>query len=152
MPTTPTPPDGADGQPCSASDLSEPTGHLASWLADTTLDEVPPPCVSVLGTSCPTAAPAPWLAPSSLSCARAWKASPASTIPGRRAHLLGRPHHRRHVGHDAQLQLHPGFERDAYHPLAQLRSNSLVLPAMLAAAALQASGGCRTNQHNGRTD
>jgi 2-methylcitrate dehydratase PrpD len=30
-----------------------------------------------------------------------------------------------------------GFKRDDYHPLAPLHSNSLVLPAMLAAAALQ---------------
>jgi 2-methylcitrate dehydratase PrpD len=30
-----------------------------------------------------------------------------------------------------------GFERDDCHPLAPLHSNSLVLPAMLAAAALQ---------------
>jgi hypothetical protein len=84
------------------------------------------------------------------SCAGAWKASPPSTIPGRRAHQLGRPHHQRHVGRDAQLQLHPGVQTRRLPPARH--SNSLVLPAMLAAAAPPGQAAAIGHQHNNRTD
>jgi hypothetical protein len=38
-----------------ATDPNGPTGRLATWLANTTLDDIPHPCASAPNTCCSTA-------------------------------------------------------------------------------------------------
>jgi len=71
------------GKPArAASDPNGPTGRLATWLADTTLDDIPPPYASTQSTCCSTASPARWWVRSSRSPVRAWKVLQPSTAPG----------------------------------------------------------------------
>jgi hypothetical protein len=58
-----------------ATDPKGPTGRLATWLANTTLDDIP---ASAQSTCCSTASPAPSWVLSYPSPAREWKASPTS--------------------------------------------------------------------------
>ena len=71
------------GKPArAASDPNGPTGRLATWLANTTLDDVPSSVrehakhLLLDGVACAL------VAPSSPSHVRAWKVSQPSTTPG----------------------------------------------------------------------
>jgi aconitate decarboxylase len=119
----------------SATDPSGPTGRLASWVAKTTLDDVP---ASVRDR-------AKHLILDGVACALVGAQLPVSRVgvegvialegTGDSA-LVGWGGRATSATSAAMLNSSfiQGFELDDYHPLAPLHSNSVVLPAMLAAA------------------
>src|SRR6478752_405435 len=102
------------GQP---TDPAGPTGRLSTWLANTTLDDVPPTVrerakhLILDGIACA-------LDGAGDAALIGW--APLTTSSTSAAML-----------NSSFIQ---GFELDDYHPIAPLHSNSLVLPAMLSAA------------------
>lgn len=131
--------DGTSPAPRSSSAATGPagrTGRLATWLAGTTLEDVPPPVrehakhlildgiacalvgaqlpVSRMGVQAITA-----LEDAGTAALISWGGRTTSASP---AAMLN----------SSFIQ---GVELDDYHPRAPLYSNALVLPAMLAAAA-----------------
>src|SRR6201987_6395802 len=118
-----------------ATDPNGPTGRLAPWLANTTLDDVP---VSVREH-------AKHLLLDGVGCALVGAQLPVSRIGVEAVTTLDNAGSAFIIGWGGRTTSAPsaallnssfiqGFELDDYHPLAPLQSNSLVLPAMLAAA------------------
>jgi aconitate decarboxylase len=124
-------PDGA-GQP---TDPAGPTGRLSSWLANTTLDDVP----------APVRERAKHLILDGVACALVGAQLPVSRVGVKAVTALDGAGDVALIGW-APITTSPtsaamlnssfiqGFELDDYHPIAPLHSNSLVLPAMLSAA------------------
>jgi aconitate decarboxylase len=118
-----------------ATDPSGPTGRLATWVADTTLDDVP---AAVRDR-------AKHLVLDGIGCAIVGAQLPVSRIGVEGVTALDGTGDAALVGWGGRAtsatsaamlnsSFIQGFELDDYHPLAPLHSNSLVLPAMLAAA------------------
>jgi len=118
-----------------ATDPAGPTGRLATWVAETTLDGVP---TSVRDR-------AKHLVLDGLGCALVGSQLPWSRIGVEGVTALDSAGDAALIGWDGRAtsatsaamvnsSFIQGFELDDYHPLAPLHSNSLVLPAMLAAA------------------
>ena len=116
------------------TDLAGPTGRLAAWLAATTLSDVP---ASVR-------ARAKYLLLDGVGCALVGAQLPVSRIgvegvtaldPSGPAALVGWGGRTTSPQSAAMLNSSfiQGFELDDFHPAAPLHSNSLVVPAMLAA-------------------
>jgi aconitate decarboxylase len=137
MPTTEAPAairgPGKPGRP--ATDPAGPTGRLATWVAGTTLDDVP---ASVRDR-------AKHLVLDGIACAIVGAQLPVSRIGVEGVTALDGAGDAALIGWDGRAtsatsaamlnsSFIQGFELDDYHPLAPLHSNSLVLPAMLAAA------------------
>jgi 2-methylcitrate dehydratase PrpD len=123
----------AAGRP--ATDPAGPTGRLAIWVAKTTLDDVP---ASVRDR-------AKHLVLDGIGCALVGAQLPWSRIGVQGVTALDDAGDSVLIGWDGRAtsatsaamvnsSFIQGFELDDYHPLAPLHSNSLVLPAMLAAA------------------
>src|SRR6201995_4398510 len=119
----------------SATDPAGPTGRLAPWLSATTLTDVP---ASVRE-------PAKYLLLDGVGCALVGAQLPVSRIgvdgvlafdPAGPGVLVGWGERTTSPQSAAMLNSSfiQGFELDDFHPEAPLHSNSLVLPAMLAAA------------------
>jgi aconitate decarboxylase len=118
-----------------ATDPAGPTGRLATWVAKTTLDDVP---ASVRER-------AKHLILDGIGCAIVGAQLPASRIGVEGVTALDNAGNAELIGWDGRTtsstsaamvnsSFIQGFELDDYHPLAPLHSNSIVLPAMLAAA------------------
>jgi 2-methylcitrate dehydratase PrpD len=118
-----------------ATDPNGPTGRLATWLADTKLADVPP---SVRDH-------AKHLLLDGIACALVGAQLPVSRKGVEGITALDNAGSGLLIGWGSRTTSAPsaamlnssfiqGFELDDYHPLAPLHSNSLVLPAMLAAA------------------
>lgn len=118
-----------------ATDPAGPTGRLATWVAQTTLADVP---ASVRDR-------ARHLVLDGIACALVGAQLPDSRIGVEGATALDSAGDAALVGWDGRAtsatsaamlnsSFIQAFELDDYHPLAPLHSNSLVLPAMLAAA------------------
>jgi aconitate decarboxylase len=118
-----------------ATDPAGPTGRLATWVAEATLDDVP---ASVRDR-------AKHLVLDGIACALVGAQLPVSRIGvagvtaldgAGDAALIGWGGRATSATSAAMLNSSfiQGFELDDYHPLAPLHSNSLILPAMLAAA------------------
>jgi aconitate decarboxylase len=123
----------ATGRP--PTDPAGPTGRLAAWVAKTTLDDVP---ASVRDR-------AKHLILDGIGCALVGAQLPVSRIGVQGVTALDSAGDAALVGWGGRAtsatsaamlnsSFIQGFELDDYHPLAPLHSNSLVLPAMLAAA------------------
>lgn len=126
---------GVAGKARAPTDPNGPTGRLAGWLASTTLDDVP---ASVREH-------AKHLLLDGVACALVGAQLPVSRIgvngitaldDGGSALLIGWGGRTTSAPSAAMLNSSfiQGFELDDYHPLAPLHSNSLVMPAMFAAA------------------
>ena len=124
---------GKPGRP--ATDPAGPTGRLATWVAETTLDDVPTAVrdrarhLILDGLGCAlVGAQLPWSRTGAEGVAVLDSAGDAALIgwDGRATSATSAA-----MVNSSFIQ---GFELDDYHPLAPLHSNSLVLPAMLAAA------------------
>src|SRR6202161_254480 len=118
-----------------ANDPAGPTGRLATWVAKTTLDDVP---ASVRDR-------AKHLVLDGIGCALVGAQLPWSRIGVEGVTALDDAGDSALIGWGGKAtsatsaamvnsSFIQGFELDDYHPLAPLHSNSLVLPAMLAAA------------------
>src|SRR6202162_1731607 len=118
-----------------ATDPNGPTGRLATWLANTTLDNVP---ASVREH-------AKHLLLDGVACALVGAQLPVSRIGVEGITTLDDAGSALLIGWGGRTTSAPsaamlnssfiqGFELDDYHPLAPLHNNSLVMPAMLAAA------------------
>ncbi len=118
-----------------ATDPAGPTGRLATWVAKTTLDDVP---ASVRDR-------AKHLVLDGIACALVGAQLPVSRVGVEGVTALEGAGDSALIGWDGRAtsatsaamvnsSFIQGFELDDYHPLAPLHSNSLVLPAMLAAA------------------
>jgi aconitate decarboxylase len=118
-----------------ATDPAGPTGRIATWVAETTLDDVPS---SVRDR-------AKHLLLDGIACALVGAQLPVSRIGVEAVTALESAGESALIGWDGRAtsatsaamlnsSFIQGFELDDYHPLAPLHSNSLVLPAMLAAA------------------
>jgi len=118
-----------------ATDPEGPTGRLATWLAATTLNDVP---ASVREH-------AKHLMLDGIGCALVGAQLPVSRIGVEGVTALDDAGSGTLIGWGGRTTSAPsaamlnssfiqGFELDDYHPLAPLHANSLVLPAMLAAA------------------
>src|SRR5580658_7497348 len=123
----------ATGRP--ATDPAGPTGRLATWVADTTLDDVPASVrdrakhLVLDGIGCAlVGAQLPW--------SRTGVQGVTALDDAGDSVLVGWGGRATSATSAAMLNSSfiQGFELDDYHPLAPLHSNSLVLPAMLAAA------------------
>src|SRR5246500_3544385 len=124
------------GKPAgAATDPNGPTGRLATWLANTTLDDVP----------APVREHAKHLLLDGVACALVGAQLPVSRIGVEAVTTLDNAGSAFIIGWGGRVTSAPsaamlnssfiqGFELDDYHPLAPLHSNSLVVPAMLAAA------------------
>jgi aconitate decarboxylase len=124
------------GKPArAATDPNGPTGRLATWLADTTLDDIP---ASVREH-------AKHLLLDGIACALVGAQLPVSRKGVEGVTALDSAGSAPLIGWGGRTTSPPsaamlnssfiqGFELDDYHPLAPLHSNSLVIPAMLAAA------------------
>src|SRR6476619_6975477 len=120
------------GQP---TDPAGPTGRLSTWLANTTLDDVPPTVRER----------AKHLILDGVACALVGAQLPVSRVGVKAVTALDGAGDAALIGW-APLTTSPtsaamlnssfiqGFELDDYHPIAPLHSNSLVLPSMLSAA------------------
>jgi len=124
---------GKPGRP--ATDPAGPTGQLATWIAETTLDDV---AASVRDR-------AKHLVLDGIACALVGAQLPVSRLGVEGVTALDSAGESALIGWDGRAtsatsaamlnsSFIQGFELDDYHPLAPLHSNSLVLPAMLAAA------------------
>src|ERR1700689_4143127 len=118
-----------------ATDPSGPTGRLATWVANTTLDDVP---ASVRDR-------AKHLVLDGIACALVGAQLPVSRIGVEGVTALDETGDSALIGWGGRTtsatsaamvnsSFIQGFELDDYHPLAPLHSNSIILPAMLAAA------------------
>jgi aconitate decarboxylase len=118
-----------------ATDPNGPTGRLATWLAETTLDDVP----------APVREHAKHLLLDGVACALVGAQLPVSRIGVEGITTLDNAGSAFLIGWGGRTTSAPsaamlnssfiqGFELDDYHPLAPLHSNSLVVPAMLAVA------------------
>src|ERR1700734_561018 len=118
-----------------ATDPGGPTGRLATWVARTTLDDVP---ASVRDR-------ARHLVLDGIGCAIVGAQLPVSRIGVEGLTALDGSGDAALIGWDGRAtsstsaamlnsSFIQGFELDDYHPLAPLHSNSIILPAMLAAA------------------
>jgi aconitate decarboxylase len=127
-----------------ATDPAGPTGRLATWVAETSLDDVPASVrdrakhLMLDGVACALAgAQLPW--------SRIGVEGVTALDDAGDAVLVGWGGRATSATSAAMVNSSfiQGFELDDYHPLAPLHSNSLVLPAMLAAAprAGRVSGG-----------
>jgi aconitate decarboxylase len=127
--------DVARKQARATTDPNGPTGRLATWLAATTLDDIPP---SVREH-------AKHLLLDGVACALVGAQLPVSRKGVEGVTALDDAGHALLIGWGGRTTSGPsaamlnssfiqGFELDDYHPLAPLHSNSLVIPAMLAAA------------------
>src|ERR1700741_4294885 len=126
----------AAGKPArAATDPNGPTGRLATWLADTTLDDIPPSVrehakhLLLDGIACA-------LVGAQLPVSRKGVEGVTALDDAGSAVLIGWGGRTTRAPSAAMLNSSfiQGFELDDYHPLAPLHSNSLILPAMLAAA------------------
>src|SRR5271168_2792408 len=123
----------ATGRP--ATDPAGPTGRLATWVAKTTLDDVPASVrdrakhLVLDGIGCA-------LVGAQLPVSRSGVQGVTALDSAGDAALIGWGGRATSATSAAMLNSSfiQGFELDDYHPLAPLHSNSLVLPAMLAAA------------------
>jgi len=124
------------GKPArAATDPNGPTGRLATWLADTTLDDIPPSVrehakhLLLDGIACA-------LVGAQLPVSRKGVEGVTALDSAGSAPLIGWGGRTTSPPSAAMLNSSfiQGFELDDYHPLAPLHSNSLVIPAMLAAA------------------
>src|ERR1700734_561845 len=124
---------GKTGRP--ATDPAGPTGRLATWVAETTLDDVPAPVRDR----------AKHLVLDGVACALVGAQLPVSRIGVEGVTALDDAGDSLLIGWDGRAtsatsaamvnsSFIQGFELDDYHPLAPLHSNSIILPAMLAAA------------------
>ncbi len=137
MTTTPTPIDrDMAGKPArAATDPNGPTGRLATWLANTTLDDVPSSVrehakhLLLDGVACA-------LVGAQLPVSRNGVEGVTALEDAGTAAIIGWGGRTTSASSAAMLNSSfiQGFELDDYHPLAPLHSNSLILPAMLAAA------------------
>ena len=124
------------GKPaCAATNPKGPTGRLATWLADTTLDDIPSAVrehakhlCSLMALPAPCGAQLP-VSPKGVDSIIALDNTGSTLLIG----WGGRTTSSTSVAmlNSSFIQ---AFELDDYHPLAPLYSNSLVIPAMLAAA------------------
>jgi 2-methylcitrate dehydratase PrpD len=118
-----------------ATDPAGPTGRLATWLAGTTLEDVPPPVrerakhLVLDGVACA-------LVGAQLPVSRKGVQAITALDDAGSAALIGWGGRTTSTTSAAMLNSSfiQGFELDDYHPLAPLHSNALVLPAMFAAA------------------
>ncbi|HEY2269954.1 MAG TPA: MmgE/PrpD family protein, partial [Streptosporangiaceae bacterium] len=118
-----------------ATDPAGPTGKLATWLAGTTLEDVPPAVrehaqhLVLDGVACA-------LVGAQLPVSRKGVEAITALEDAGTAALIGWGGRTTSATSAAMLNSSfiQGFELDDYHPLAPLHSNALVLPAMLAAA------------------
>jgi aconitate decarboxylase len=118
-----------------ATDPNGPTGRLATWLADTALDDIPPSVrehakhLLLDGVACA-------LVGAQLPVSRKGVEGVTALDSAGSALLIGWGGRTTSGPSAAMLNSSfiQGFELDDYHPLAPLHSNSLVIPAMLAAA------------------
>src|SRR6202142_2030698 len=117
------------------TDPAGPTGRLATWVAKTTLEDVP---ASVRDR-------AKHLVLDGIACALVGAQLPVSRIGVEGVTALDSAGDTPLIGWDGRAtsatsaamlnsSFIQGFELDDYHPLAPLHSNSIILPAMLAAA------------------
>jgi len=117
-----------------ATDPAGPTGRLATWLAGTTLEDVPPPVrehakhLILDGVACA-------LVGAQLPVSRKGVQAITALDDAGTGALIGWGGRATSAQSAAMLNSSfiQGFELDDYHPLAPLHSNALVLPAMLAA-------------------
>jgi aconitate decarboxylase len=129
--TPPNAPDSA-AQP---TDPAGPTGRLSTWLANTTLDDVPPTVrerakhLILDGVACA-------LVGAQLPVSRVGVKAVTALDGAGDAAVIGWAPLTTSATSAAMLNSSfiQGFELDDYHPIAPLHSNSLVLPAMLGAA------------------
>jgi aconitate decarboxylase len=118
-----------------ATDPAGPTGQLATWLAATTLEDVPAAVrehakhLVLDGVACA-------LVGAQLPVSRKGVEAITALEGASGAALVGWGGRTTSASSAAMLNSSfiQGFELDDYHPLAPLHSNALVLPAMLAAA------------------
>src|SRR5580704_2278322 len=118
-----------------ATDPNGPTGRLATWVAGVTLDDVPEPVrehakhLLLDGVACA-------LVGAQLPVSRKGVEAVTALDDEGSALLIGWGGRATSATSAAMLNSSfiQGFELDDYHPLAPLHSNSLVVPAMLAAA------------------
>jgi aconitate decarboxylase len=118
-----------------ATDPNGPTGRLATWLANTTLDDIPPSVrerakhLLLDGVACA-------LVGAQLPVSRKGVEGVTALDDAGSAVLIGWGGRTTSAPSAAMLNSSfiQGFELDDYHPLAPLHSNSLVMPAMFAAA------------------
>jgi 2-methylcitrate dehydratase PrpD len=124
------------GKPArAATEPNGPTGRLATWLANTTLDDVPTSVrehakhLLLDGVACA-------LVGAQLPVSRKGVEGVTNLDDAGNALLIGWGGRTTSAPSAAMLNSSfiQGFELDDYHPLAPLHSNSLVMPAMLAAA------------------
>jgi len=127
--------DAAGKRARAATDPKGPTGRLATWLADTRLDDVPHSVrehakhLLLDGVACA-------LVGAQLPVSRKGVEGMTALDNAGSALLIGWGGRATSAPSAAMLNSSfiQGFELDDYHPLAPLHSNSLVMPAMLAAA------------------
>src|SRR5271167_1358302 len=118
-----------------ATDPNGPTGRLAIWLADTALDDIPPSVrehathLLLDGVACA-------LVGAQLPVSRKGVEGVTALDDAGNALLIGWGGRTTSAPSAAMLNSSfiQAFELDDYHPLSPLHSNSLVMPAMLAAA------------------
>src|SRR5271155_1237447 len=118
-----------------ATDPNGPTGRLATWLAKTTLDDIPTSVrehakhLLLDGVACA-------LVGAQLPVSRKGVEGITNLDDAGKALLIGWGGRATSAPSAAMLNSSfiQGFELDDYHPLAPLHSNCLVIPAMLAAA------------------
>src|SRR6202035_438977 len=124
------------GKPArAATDPNGPTGRLVTWRADVTLDDVPASVrehakhLLLDGVACA-------LVGAQLPVSRKGVEGVTALDDAGSAFLIGWGGRTTSAPSAAMLNSSfiQGFELDDYHPLAPLHSNSLVVPAMLAAA------------------
>src|SRR5580658_8178408 len=115
------------------TDPNGPTGRLATWLAETKIEDVPPTVREH----------AKYLLLDGIACALVGAQLPVSRIGVEAVTALDNAGTGLLIGWDGRATSAPsaamlnssfiqGFELDDYHPLAPLHSNALVMPAMLA--------------------
>jgi aconitate decarboxylase len=118
-----------------ATDPAGPTGRLATWLATTTLNDIPSGVRER----------AKYLILDGVACALVGAQLPVSRLGVEGVTALENAGNSALIGWDGRAtsatsaamlnsSFIQGFELDDYHPLAPLHSNSIILPAMLAAA------------------
>ena len=134
--TTPTAVKDTGKQARAATDPNGATGRLATWLADTTLDDVPAASVREHAKHLLLDGVACALVGAQLPVSRKGVEGVTALDDAGNALLIGWGGRTTSAPSAAMLNSSfiQGFELDDYHPLAPLHSNSLVMPAMLAAA------------------
>src|SRR6202451_1419158 len=127
---------GHTGKPARpVTDPAGPTGRLATWVAQTSLADVP----------APVRERAKYLILDGIACALVGAQLPVSRVGVEGVTALDSAGDATLIGWDGRAtsgtsaamlnsRFIQAFELDDYHPLAPLHSNSIILPAMLAAA------------------